>query len=173
MQDVDFALAQLPVRPIQRQNPGRLRPDQSHHEFGDARRVQVEVAQKPLNAFVVRIGQRLAGKDTGDLGEANGLDGNQGHEEAGQERDPGLVPARAFERLFEGLFDTMQVGHRGAVSWRRGFGNFSLPRCCLVVPCAHPAQQALAMNPFFVLYLLIRLSVSKVTLVAAGNRPAL
>lgn len=55
-QQIQGRLAQLPVRPVQRQDIGRFEGQQSEQRQGDHRRGQFKEAKKALDALVMRLG---------------------------------------------------------------------------------------------------------------------
>jgi len=118
-QDVDVDAAQFPIGSIQRQNPGPLLPDQRYHQPGNRGKIQFEIGQKAPDALVRGLGLDGSGKNTGDLGQTDGLNRDDRHQKSGQELDSCPIPVYTLRELVLDLLDGAGLGasfsrHRGA-----------------------------------------------------------
>jgi hypothetical protein len=96
-QEVDVRLAELPVRAVHGQPPGSVADrDEADQQAGQAVVVEVERAEKALQALVMGIDLGLAAEPGRQLRQVDAAHLEQGQQELGEEGDPRPMPGQVF-----------------------------------------------------------------------------
>src|SRR5205085_12233976 len=85
--------AQVPIGAINRDDKGRLQPDERNNETGEFGKGQLEESQKALNPLVMRCLFSSPAHHRRELDEVDRLDLNKRHEELRQKVDSSFVPS--------------------------------------------------------------------------------